>query len=157
MSLVSSVMADMQYSLLASDCEDTAANIAAKLKNTIAQGTEIGDMLTNVERSIDHTMSSFRELQNYEGAIYSSNNPQAQRAIGMVKHRKDSCQLIFSNLQQRKSQLVAEKKRLTEQENELTKQQTQNDVMKKFADAASQKFKGFIDGAIKRFFVGGGQ
>ncbi|MEI8389616.1 MAG: hypothetical protein WCG23_06985 [bacterium] len=156
MSLVSSVMADMQYSMMASDCEDKAANIAAKLKSVTEQGSELGKMLSNIENQIDMAKYSFRELESYAWTASNSQNPQAQQVMGMVNQRKSYCQQVFSSLQQRKVQLEAEKKRFAAQEKELTAQQTQNDVMKKFADAASQKFKGFIDGAIKRFFGGGG-
>ena len=157
MSLVSCIMADMQYTMATSDCEDKAAQISAKLKNIVDQGSELGKILSNVENQIDQSRSSFRELQCYEGQVYNSQDPRAQQALGMVQQRKAYCSQAFNSLQQRKIQLEAESKKFKAQEKELTAEQTKNDVMKKLTEGLAQKFKGFADGAIKRFVGGGGQ
>jgi len=152
MSLVSCIMADMQYTMATSDAEDNAAKITAKLKSVTDQGSELGKMLSNVENQIDQARSSFRELQSYEGQVYNSQDPKAQQALGMVQQRKSYCSQAFNTLQQRKIQLEAEKKQLASKEKELTAQQKKNDVMMKFSQAATEKFGKMVDPAIKRFF-----
>ena len=157
MSLVSCIMADMQYTMATSDAEDKAAQISARLKNVTEQGADLGKTIAGIDSQIDQAKTSSRELQIYQMQAGYSQNPQAQQALGMVQQRKAYCSQAFNSLQQRKIQLEAESKKFKAQEKELTAEQTKNDVMKKRTEGLAQKFKGFADGAIKRFVGGGGQ
>lgn len=154
MSLVSCIMAKMQGDMGASDCEDIAANLKNKIMRATDQGSELGKMLSNIDNQIDQAKYSFRELQSYEAQAYNSQDPRAQQALGAVQQRKAYCNQAFNQLQQRKIQLEAEKKRYVAEEKELEAQQTKNDVMMKLQQASADKFGKMIDPAIKRFFGG---
>lgn len=156
MSLVSCIMADMQYTMMDSDCEDKAANITAKLKNITEQGAEIGKQLANLDTQIDQAKYAFRELEGQKSMMAYSQNSSAQNVVGAINQRQAYCQQVFAAMQQRKMQLEAEKRKFQVLEKELTAEQTKNNAMKKFAEGASQMFKGFADKAISRFFGGGG-
>ena len=156
MSLVSCIMADMQYTMATSDAEDKAAQISAKLKNVTEQGTDLGKTIAGIDTQIDQAKTQYRELQIYQMQAGYSQNPQAQKALGLISQKQNYINNAFSSLQQKKTYLEAEKKKLALQEKQLTAEQTKNDVMKKLTEGLAQKFKGMADGAIKRF-VGGGQ
>ncbi len=152
MSLVSCITAQMQYTMMDSDSEDKSAEITAKLKGIQEQGLDIGKMLSNIDTQLDDIKYSYRELQGYEGQAMYSNDPKVRSAVGEVKSRMGYYNNLYNGLQQRKLQLEYEKKRIASQEKELTAQQIYWNQMKKFAQGAMEKFKGFVDGAIKRFF-----
>lgn len=154
MSLVSCVMADMQYTMMSSDCEDKAANISAKLKSVTEQGTELGKMLSNFDSDIGDVKSKLRECFSAKNS--ANYNPDMQQYLPEIDSDIANLQDQLSQMAQEKIIKEADKKSLAAQEKELTAEQTGNDIMKKLSDGLAQKFKGYADGAIKRF-TGGGQ
>ena len=152
MSLVSCIMADMQYTMMTSDCEDKAANITAKLKSVTEQGSDLGKLISGLENELDQAKYAFRELDSAKWSLSSSQDPRAQQFMGVAEQRQAYCQQRYAELGQRKQQMECEKRRLMAQEKELTAQQKANEVMQKFSTAAAEKFGKMIDPAIKRFF-----
>jgi len=153
MSLVSCITADMQYSMMTSDCEDKAANLTAKLKNITEQGAELGKVIAGLDTNLDSIKSAARGLKNLEYEACSSRNPDAQNVLSEIRGRMAYDEQEYYRLYEVKQQKEAEKRSLASKEKELTAQQKANEVMMKFATAASEKFGKMVDPAIKRFFA----
>lgn len=153
MSLVSCITADMQYSMMTSDCEDKSANLTAKLKNITEQGSELGKVISGIDTKLDSIKSAARRLNDYEYEASSSRNPEAQSVLSRIRGEKAYAEQEYYRLYEFKQQKEVEKRSLASQEKQLTAQQKANEVMMKFATAASEKFGKMVDPAIKRFFA----
>jgi len=154
MSLVSAITADMQYTMMSSDCEDKAADLAAKLKNIIDEGNDIGKFLTGIETNLEDIKSEVRGLKNLEYQVSCSRSPKAQSILTEIHGKMADDMEKYNRLDEIRRKKEVEKKSLSSKEKELTAQQKANDVMMKFSEGAAKKFSGFVDKSISRFFGG---
>jgi hypothetical protein len=137
-----------------SDCEDKAAQIAAKLKNLTEEGSQLSEMLSGIDSQIDMAKYGFRDMESRIFNYSMSRDPRSQAYIGEARNRQAYCNQSALILMQQKQQLEGKKRLFSMQEKKLTAEQKQNDVMLKLSTAAAEKFGKKVDPAIKRFFGG---
>lgn len=154
MSLVSCITAEMQYTMMNSDCEDKMAQVTDQLKRVTDQGAELGRLISGYSSRLDDIKHAYRQLQAYESNMMFSNNPNAQQGIAAARQREAYLVQQDCALRAQMQQLETEQRMLANQEKELTAQKTYWDTMYKFSQGAMQKFSQMKDGAINRFFGG---